>query len=146
MKRDCGQHFACFEMPNELLTYSRLLDIVARTFGHDWLLLMSGAWSLSGKEKWCKAVFGQYADYGTATLEADGRQVLVKSVDAEGHHKSNEDMYHELVELVYKTLENGGQLSDGRCAVDASMVPEFMVECALNGIGCLENREEMRAV
>lgn len=132
---------ATFKMPNELLTYSRLLDIVARKFGHDWLLLMHGSWL--DEEKWCRAVFGQYDNYGTAMLEVDGKPVLVKSVDAEGCPKSNEDMYHELVELLYKTLENGGKLSDGRCRVDASMVPEFMVECALSGIGCLENREEI---
>ena len=136
MKRDCGQRFAYFKMPNELLTYSRLLDIVARELGYDWLLLVSGTWL--GEKTWCMAVFGQYANYGTVALEADGRQVSIKNVDAEGHSKSNEDMYHELVELMYKTLESGGKLSDGRCAIDASMVPEFMVECALNGIGCLE--------
>ena len=127
---------ATFKMPNELLTHSRLLDIVARTFGHDWLLLMAGTWS--GEERQCRAVFGQYADYSTAALEVDGMPVLLKSADAEGHPRSNEDMYHELVELLYRTLESGGKLSDGRCRVDASMVPEFMVECALSGIGCLE--------
>ena len=119
-------------MPNELLTYSRLLDIVARMFGHDWLRLVSGTWL--GEKTWCMAVFGQYANYGTVALEADGKQVWLKSADAEGHIKSNEDMYHELVELVYKTLESGGKLSDDSCAIDASMVPEFMVECGLLGL------------
>lgn len=129
---------------NELLTCSRLLDIVARELGHDWLLLMSEA--CSGEEKSCRAVFGHYDNYETAVLEADGRPVSIKHADAEGHLKSTDDMYHELVELLYKTLESGRKLSHGRCTVDASMVPEFMIECALSGIGCLENRKEGRAV
>ena len=131
-------------MCNELLTCSRLLDIVARKLGHDWLLLVAGTWS--GEEKWSNAVLGHYDNYSIAALEADGRPVSLKNAYAEGDLKSNEDMYHELVELLYKTLENGGKLSDSRCAVDASMVPEFMIECALNGIGCLENKEKPGAV
>jgi len=123
-------------MPNELLTYCRLLDIVVRKLGHDYLLLIFEPGP--SEEKLCSAVFGQYDDYSTAMLEADGKPVLVKSADAEGRFRSNEDVHHELVERVYKTLESGGKLSDGRCEVDASDVPEFMVECALNGIGCLE--------
>jgi len=126
-------------MFNELLTCSRLLDMVARKLGHDWLLLTSETWS--GKEKSCNAVFGHYDNYSTVALEANGMPVLLKSVDAEGCPRSNDDMYYELVELMYKTLESGGKLSDGKSEVDASMVPEFMIEYALNGIGCLENKE-----
>lgn len=131
-------------MSNELLTYSRLLGIVARKLGHDLLLLIFE--SQPSEERWCSAVFGQYENYDTEPLEADGRRVSLKSIDAKGCLRSNESMHHELVELMYKTLENGGQLSDGKSEVDASDVPEFMIGCALNGINCLENREEMQVV
>lgn len=117
---------------NYLPIDARLLDTVARELGHDWLLLMSGSWP--GEKKWCRAVFGNYGDYGTEPLEADGKQVWLKSADAAGRLRSNEDMYHELVELLYKTLESGGKLSDGKSEVDASAVPEFMVECGLRGL------------
>lgn len=120
-------------MPNELLPYNRLLSVIARKLGHDYLLLIFE--SRQSEERWCSAVFGQYENYDTEPLEVDGRPVLLKGVDAEYHLRSNEDMYHELVELLYKTLESGGKLSDGKSEVDASDVPEFMVECALRGIG-----------
>lgn len=119
-------------MPNELLTCTILLSIIARKLGHDYVLLTSGFWP--GGEKWCRAIFGHYDSYGTELLEADGKPVLIKSVDAECHFRSNEDMYSELVELMYKTLESGGKLSDGKSEVDASDVPEFMVECSLLGL------------
>lgn len=57
----------------------------------------------------------------------------LKSVDAEGCFKSTEDMYVELVELLYKILENGGNVSDGNLKLNADKVPEFMIECVLNG-------------
>lgn len=117
---------------DDLPACSRLLDIVARALGHDWLLLMSGGWP--GEERWCKAVFGQHANYGTEPLEADGRQVWLKTADAAGRLRSNEDLYSELSKRLYKTLESGGKLSDGKSEVDASAVSEFMVECDLNGV------------
>lgn len=110
----------------------RLLSMIARELRHDYLLLRFE--SGPSEERWCSAIFGQYDNYDTEPLEADGRLVLLKSVDAECHLRSNEDLYCELVELLHKTLESGGKLSDGKSEVDASAVPEFMIECALNGI------------
>lgn len=112
-------------MKADLNISSRLLDIIARKLGHDYLLLMSR--SEFCEAKWCNAVFGQYENYSDAVLEADGRQVQLKRAD-------NEDMYAELVRLLYKTLENGGNVSDGKSEVYASDVPEFMIECVLNGV------------
>lgn len=120
------------DISNELSACSRLLDIVARKLGHDWLLLMHGSWL--DEEKCCRAVFGQYDNYGVAMLEANGIPVWLKNADAEGRLKSNEDMYGELTKLLYKTLKSGGKLSDGKREVDASTVPEFMVECDLLGL------------
>ena len=105
--------------------------MIARKLGHDWLLLRFE--SQPSEERWCSVVFGQYKNYDTELLEVDGRLVLIKSVDAENNLRSNEDMYAELTRLLYKTLENGGKLSDGKNEVDASTVPEFMIECVLNG-------------
>ena len=42
-------------------------------------------------------------------------------------------MHNELIKLLYAVLESGGKLSDGKNEVDASAVPEFMIECVLNG-------------
>lgn len=117
---------------NYLPIDARLLDMIARKLGHDWLMLRFGTEPL--EKKYVSAVFRQYENYDTEPLEADGRQVWLKSADAAGRLRSNEDMYHELVELLYKTLESGGKLSDGKSEVDASAVPEFMVECGLRGL------------
>ena len=117
---------------DDMPTCVRLLSMIARELGHDYLLLRFE--SGPSEERWCSVVFGQYENYDTELLEADGKPVLLKSVDAECHLRSNDDMYNELVELMYKTLESGGKLSDGKSEVDASAVPEFMVECVLNGI------------
>lgn len=89
--------------------------------------------SQPSEERWCSVVFGQYKNYDVEPLEVDGRLVLIKSVDAEDHLRSNDDMYAELAKLLYKILESGGKLSDGKNDVDASAVPEFMIECVLNG-------------
>lgn len=58
----------------------------------------------------------------------------IKNVDAAGRPRSNEDIYNELIKWLYKTLERGGKLSDGKSKVNASAVPEFMIECVLNGV------------
>lgn len=78
----------------DLYTSSRLLSTIARKLGHDYLLLrfVTG----SSEERWCSVVCGQYENYDTEPLEADGRLVLLKSVDAEFHFRNNEDMYSEL--------------------------------------------------
>ena len=44
----------------------------------------------------------------------------------------------KLSKLLYAVLESGGKLSDGKSEVDASTVPEFMVECGLLGLGSEE--------
>lgn len=116
----------------DLRVNAYLLGMVARELGHNYLLLRFE--SGPSEERWCSVVFGQYENYDTELLEVDGRPVLLKSVDAECHLRSNEDMYCELVELLHKTLESGGKLSDGKREVDASDVPEFMVECGLRGL------------
>ena len=38
-----------------------------------------------------------------------------------------------LSKRLYAVLENGVKLSDDKSEVDASDMPEFIVECALNG-------------
>lgn len=118
---------------DDLLMNTRLLGIIARKLGHDYLLLRSNT---EPPEKKCvSALFGQYDNYDTELLEVSGKPVSIKYVDAEGRHfRSNVDMYRELSKRLYVILESGGKLSDGKSEVDASAVPEFMIECALNGI------------
>ncbi len=105
--------------------------MIARKLGHDWLLLRSG--SEPCEKKCCDAVFGHYKNYDTELLEIDGKGISIKYVDAKDHLRSDDDMYAELSRLLYKILEKGGKLSDGKNEVDASTVPEFMIECVLNG-------------
>ena len=109
----------------------RLLTILARKLGHDYLLLMAD--SFSSEEKWCRAIFGQYENYSIELLEANGKEVWLKTTDAEGNIRSNEDMYSELAGLLYKILENGGNVADSKKKLDASMVPGFMIGCVLGG-------------
>lgn len=111
--------------------YTRSLSMIARKLGHDWLLLMSD--SFRGEKKWFRAILGHYDNDGIELLETNGSQVWLKNVDAEGGIKSVEDMYAELARLLYKTLKSGGKLSDGRFKLSADEVPEFMIECVLNG-------------
>ena len=116
-------------------TCTRLLSMIARKLGHDWLLLTR--YGLN-EEKCVGAVFGHYSSYDTFLLKANGKIMSVKSIDAAGNLRSYENMYAELTRLLYKILEDGGNVSDGMSEVDASAVPEFMVECDLNDICHLE--------
>ena len=118
----------------DLLTCSRLLDMIAGKLGHDWLMLRFGTEPL--EKKYVSAVFRQYENYDTEPLEVDGKPVLIKYyADAEDlHARSNADMYSELCKRLYAILESGGKLSDGKSEVDASAVPEFMLGCVLRGL------------
>ena len=105
--------------------YARLLSMIARKLGHDYLLLRSGPEPC--EKKYCNAVFGQYSNYNTVLLKANGKSISIKFINAEGHLRSNKDMYAELVELLYKILKNGGNVSDGKYKLNADEVSEFMI-------------------
>ena len=113
-------------------TNVRLLNMIARKLGYDWLQLRSGLEPC--KKKCCNAVFGYCSNYNTVLLKANGKSVSIKFIDAKGHLRSNKDIYAELVRLLYKILENGGIVSDGRYKLSADEVPEFMIEYVLNSI------------
>ena len=111
--------------------YVRLLDIIAIKLGYDWLLLMSDF--SSSKEKWCSAVFGNHSNYNTVLLRANDKSVSIKFIDAKGCFRSNDDIYAELIGLLYKILENGGNVSDGKFKLTANEIPEFMINYAMSG-------------
>lgn len=119
------------KMTVDLDISSRLLDIIARKLGHDYLMLMHSY--KQRKDNCCDVVFGNYDRFDSPLLRANGKCLSVKFIDAEDTARPNADMYAELTKLLYKTLESGGKLSDGKNEVDASTVPEFMIECVLNG-------------
>ena len=80
-------------MCNELLTCSRLLDIVARKLGHDWLLLVAGTWS--GEEKWSNAA-KKTAAARKAKKEYETYLKLKQKYEAdekERKHKRKGDLY-----------------------------------------------------
>lgn len=114
---------------------SRLLDMVASKFGYDYILLRSGLGVRNAKPKSCYAAFGQHGSYRTSYVRANGKAVWIVSIDDNCNAISNSCIYAELVKTLYKTLERNGIISDGahEHVIDADDVPEFMIECVLNG-------------
>lgn len=115
----------------DLRTSSGLLSMIAEKLGHDMILLRSGLEPC--KVKCCNAVFAHYRNYDTVLVKANRKSISLKYVDSKGHLRDNVSMYAELARLLYKTLKSGGKLSDGRFKLSADEVPEFMIECVLNG-------------
>lgn len=110
---------------------SSLLSIVARKIGHDMVLLRSTP-ELS-KVKCCTAVFANCTNYYTPLVRANRKCISLKYVDSEDNIRDNGSMYDELMRMLYKILENGGHVSDGRKRPNASMVPDFMINCVMSG-------------
>lgn len=115
----------------DLRTSCSLLDIIARKFGHDVILLKSE--SESGEVKCCNAVFAYYSNYDTSLVRANRKSISIKYVDSKGNFRSNDTMYDELVRFLYNVLENGGYVSNGRKKLNASAVPDFMINCVMCG-------------
>lgn len=116
----------------DLRTTVPLLNIIARKLGHDMVLLRSGPEPC--KVKCCNAVFANHKNYDTVLVRADRKSISLKYVDSKDNFRDNDSMYDELVRFLYNVLENGGFVSDGKKRLNADKVPEFMVECVLNGI------------
>ena len=114
-----------------LRTSSSLLSIVARKIWHDIVLLRSTP-ELS-KVKCCTAVFANCTNYYTPLVRANRKCISLKYIDSKDNIRANGSMYDELVRMLYKILENGGHVSDGRKRLNASMVPDFMINCAMGG-------------
>ena len=110
---------------------SSLLSIVTRKIGHDMVLLRSTP-ELS-KVKCCTAVFANCTNYYTPLVRANKKCISLKYVDSEDNIRDNGSMYDELMRMLYKILENGGHVSDGRKRSNASMVPDFMINCVMSG-------------
>ena len=115
----------------DLRTSCSLLSIIARKFGHDTILLRSE--SELSKVKCCNAVFANHKNYDTVLVKADRKSISIKYVDSEDHFRDNDSIYDELVRFLYNVLENGGFVSDGRFKISADEVPEFMINCVMNG-------------
>lgn len=113
----------------DLRTSSSLLTIIARKLGHDMVILRSE----NAKDKCDYAMFMQYHNYDTDLLEVNGKNVAIEYLDNVGVLKSNEVMYDELVQQLYKVLDGNGTVSDGKRSLDASVVPEFMINCVISG-------------
>ena len=115
----------------DLRTSSSLLTIIARKLGHDMILLRSGPEPC--KVKCCNAVFAHYRNYDTVLVRANRKSISLKYVDSKDKLRGNDSMYDELVRFLYNVLENGGYVSNGRKRLDASVVPEFMINCVMSG-------------
>lgn len=105
--------------------------MIAEKLGYDYLLLGYG--SKLDANGCCTANLGYYSNYYLTELKANGISIKIKFANAKNKVRRKEDMYAELVGLLYKVLENGGTLSDGQREIDAMAVPEFMIECDLHG-------------
>lgn len=115
----------------DLRTSSRLLSMIAEKLGHDMILLRSGLEPC--KVKCCNAVFAHYRNYDTVLVKANRKSISLKYVNSKGHLRDNVSIYDELVRFLYNVLENGGYVSDGRKKLNASAVPEFMINCVMSG-------------
>ena len=115
----------------DLRTSASLLTIIARKFGHDMILLRS--WPESCKVKYCNAVFANYKNCDRVLVRANKKNISLKYIDSKDCFRGNASIYDELVRFLYNVLENGGYVSNGRKKLNASVVPEFMIECVLNG-------------
>ena len=113
----------------DLRTSSSLLAIIARKLGHDMVILRNEY----AKDKRDYAMFMQYRNYDTDLLEVNGENVAIEYLDNAGNLRRNEVMYDELVRRLYKALDGNGIVSDGKRSLDASVVPDFMINCVMSG-------------
>ena len=109
----------------------QLSNIIARKLKHDSILLLAE----SAKEDCSYAMFVDYniVNFNTITdtklLELDGKYVKVKYLDNDGHLRSGDSMYDELVSRLYRALKNCAAVSNGKQKLVAADVPEFMINC-----------------
>ena len=136
----------------------KLAEIFARSLGYDRALVMAKDYHTVGIDadhfttKYTDLVLGfekskmRWWDKGPLLKDSEGNvltaDMTVTAEDVEGIKAA----YAFFAEEIYKALVDNKTLHLDGTEVRAGDVPEFMVECALNGIGCLENREETCAV
>ena len=103
-----------------------MLNIIAKKLGHDVILLRSGFEPC--KVKCCTTVFANHKNYDIVLVRANKKAYRLKYVDSKDKLRDNVSMYDELVRFLYNILKNGGYVSNGRKRLNASMIPEFMIE------------------
>lgn len=111
---DARMHKAC-----------ELLDMLAEKFGYDYVMLDE---KKSSDELVCVLMSFECRD-NCAAKTFDGKPVVLRKCDALSHGA----MYERLLRKLHKILDNGDAVYAEDKKIDASMVPEFMIECVLNG-------------
>ena len=114
---------------DELLGIAKLLDKLASSISYDYVML----WY---EDDWCDScscIFGNWAEGGTEAKTADGKSICI---DAHGDISRipASRLYKKLARKLHKILENGDALHVAGKKIYASMVPEFMMGCVLNGV------------
>lgn len=115
-----------FAYDPRLCKANELLDILARKLGYDYVLLVE---EKSSAELVC--VFGTFESYSYCAAKTfDGKHVALRKCDA----LSSSAMYERLLRKLHEILDNGDAVYAEDKKLDASMVPEFMMECVLAGL------------
>lgn len=116
---------------HDLNSSAKLLEMVASKLGYANIRLQSGFGT--DMPNYCVAKFGFYGSFRTTYVRADGQLVWIARY-SKWDGRCDACMCAELVKTLYKTLERNGIISDGKQALAADDVPEFMIGCVLNGI------------
>lgn len=108
-----------------------LVDIVAKSLGYEYVALRTC--SQSGRSYACVLRCSGCADY-LKTKTADGQLEILELDMPSCDGKSLLPMYCDFARELYRILDNGEEVYVKDKKLEASMVPEFMMRCALNGI------------
>lgn len=113
---DARMHRAC-----------ELLDMLAEKLGYDYVLLDE---KKSSAELVC--VFMSFVECRSYCIAKtfDRKPVVLRKYDT----LSRSAMYEHLVRKLHEILDNGDAVYVDDKKLDASMVPEFMMECVLAGL------------
>ena len=113
-----------------------LVDILARRLGYDYVTLSSCG---QGYRR-CVCAFRRSECFDHLKIKtADGQLKTLKLDMPNDSNGSNGKifllhMYYVLARKLYRNLDNGIEMYVDDKKLEASMVPEFMVKCVLNGV------------
>lgn len=118
---------ALFEHDARMHRACELLDMLAEKLGYDYVLLDE---KKSSAELVC--VFMSFVECHSYCIAKtfDGKPIVLRKCDA----LPNGAMYEKLVRKLHEILDNGDAVYAEDKKLDASMVPEFMMECVLSGL------------
>lgn len=108
-----------------------LVDMVAKSLGYEYVTLQT-----YGKDsRRCACVFRCARCYDYLKMKtADGRLEIVELDVPSSNGKIPLSMYYGFARELYRILDNCEEVYVKDKKLEAGMVPEFMMQCVLNGI------------